>query len=130
MGFGLESYSNILLLPPYRKGALPSQVLPTLPTTLLPATLLLLSVLVFGSTESCSSRSTPKPRASNSSLRPNITFQTYACPPAYAAWYCLNGATCFTLKIAESILYNCECADGFVGQRCQFKDLEGSYLRT
>ncbi len=56
-------------------------------------------------------------------------FQTYACPPAYAAWYCLNGATCFTVKIAESILYNCECADGFMGQRCEFKDLDGSYLR-
>ncbi len=55
--------------------------------------------------------------------------QTYACPPAYAAWYCLNGATCFTVKIADSILYNCECADGFMGQRCEFKDLEGSYLR-
>jgi keren protein len=41
-------------------------------------------------------------------MRPNITFQTYACPPAYAAWYCLNGATCFTVKIADSILYNCE----------------------
>lgn len=41
-------------------------------------------------------------------MRPNITFQTYACPPAYAAWYCLNGATCFTVKIGISILYNCE----------------------
>ena len=41
-------------------------------------------------------------------MRPNITFQTYACPPAYAAWYCLNGATCFTVKIGSSILYNCE----------------------
>ncbi|KAK4302281.1 hypothetical protein Pmani_025607 [Petrolisthes manimaculis] len=63
-------------------------------------------------------------------MRPNITFQTYACPPAYAAWYCLNGATCFTVKIGESILYNCECADGYMGQRCEFKDLDGSYLPT
>merc|ERR1719270_2364323 len=81
--------------------------------------------------DACSSRSTPKPRPpSHSAMRPNITFQTYACPPAYAAWYCLNGATCFTVKIADSILYNCECADGYMGQRCEFKDLDGTYLPT
>lgn len=61
--------------------------------------------------------------------RPNVTFQTYACPEAYAKWYCLNGASCFSLKIGESILYNCECAAGYVGQRCEFKDLDGTYLR-
>lgn len=77
--------------------------------------------------DGCSSRSTPKPRPPSSTTRPNITFQTYACPPAYAAWYCLNKATCFTVKIGTDILYNCECADGFVGQRCEFKDLDGSY---
>lgn len=61
--------------------------------------------------------------------RPNVTFQTYTCPEAYAKWYCLNGASCFSLKIGESILYNCECASGYVGQRCEFKDLDGTYLR-
>ena len=66
-------------------------------------------VFFFLFSDGCSSRSTPKPRPpSHSAMRPNITFQTYACPPAYAAWYCLNGATCFTVKIADSILYNCE----------------------
>ncbi|PSN34839.1 hypothetical protein C0J52_24379 [Blattella germanica] len=58
--------------------------------------------------EACSSRSTPKPRPPSPTARPNITFHTYACPPAYAKWYCLNGATCFTVKIGESLLYNCE----------------------
>nr|XP_027197461.1 uncharacterized protein LOC113791824 isoform X2 [Dermatophagoides pteronyssinus] len=77
--------------------------------------------------ESCSSRSTPKPRPPAPTTRPNITFQTYACPEAYAKWYCLNGATCFSVRIGESILYNCECANGYMGQRCEFKDLEGSY---
>ena len=33
------------------------------------------------------------------------------------------------MKIADSILYNCECADGYMGQRCEFKDLDGTYLR-
>jgi hypothetical protein len=66
---------------------------------------------LFFFADACSSRSTPTPRPPTppaTSIRPNITFQTYACPPAYAAWYCLNGATCFTVKIGESLLYNCE----------------------
>ncbi|KAK8723081.1 hypothetical protein OTU49_011832 [Cherax quadricarinatus] len=106
--------------PRWRSGAPPHPSLLTI--------LLLLIVTSARLTESCSSRSTPKPRPPSPTLRPNITFQTYACPPAYAAWYCLNGATCFTVKIGESILYNCECAEGFMGQRCEFKDLDGSYL--
>ncbi|XP_023217084.1 protein spitz-like [Centruroides vittatus] len=90
--------------------------------------LVLLTSLLFRFTGACSSRSTPKPRAPSPTMRPNITFQTYACPEAYAKWYCLNGATCFAVKIRDSILYNCECADGYMGQRCEFKDLDGSYL--
>ncbi|KAG8191883.1 hypothetical protein JTE90_019818 [Oedothorax gibbosus] len=83
----------------------------------------------FTITACCSSRSTPKPRPTIATARPNVTFETYACPEAYAKWYCLNGATCFAIKIRDSILYNCECADGYMGQRCEFKDLDGSYLR-
>ncbi|XP_055594891.1 uncharacterized protein LOC129745659 [Uranotaenia lowii] len=80
--------------------------------------------------DACSSRTTPKPRPPSPTPRPNITFHTYKCPPAYAAWYCLNDATCFTVKIGDSLLYNCECADGFMGPRCEYKDLDGSYLPT
>lgn len=85
--------------------------------------------------DGCSSRNTPKPRppptpatAAATTARPNITFLTYECPPAYAAWYCLNGATCFTVKIGDSLLYNCECSEGYMGPRCEYKDLDGSYL--
>lgn len=81
-------------------------------------------------TDACSSRTTPKPRPPSPTPRPNITFHTYKCPPAYAAWYCLNDATCFTVKIGDSLLYNCECADGYMGPRCEYKDLDGSYLPT
>ncbi|XP_015917952.1 protein spitz isoform X2 [Parasteatoda tepidariorum] len=93
--------------------------------------LVLYTLAILRIAGACSSRSTPRPRPPpQPTMRPNITFQTYACPEAYAKWYCLNGATCFSVKIGESILYNCECADGYVGQRCEFKDLEGSYLAS
>jgi len=97
----------------------------------------LLLVLVLSAicdvTDACSSRiiSRPKPRttpAPTSSPRPNITFHTYKCPEAYATWYCLNGATCFAVKIGVEVLYNCECKDGYIGPRCDYKDLDGSYL--
>lgn len=83
--------------------------------------------------DACSSRiiSRPKPRttvAPTSSPRPNITFHTYKCPEAYATWYCLNGATCFAVKIGVEVLYNCECKDGYIGPRCDYKNLDGSYL--
>ncbi|XP_017777591.1 PREDICTED: uncharacterized protein LOC108563430 isoform X2 [Nicrophorus vespilloides] len=95
-----------------------------------PWTILALVVVssLFSIVDACSSRTTPKPRPPVPTARPNITFHTYACPPAYAAWYCLNEATCFTVKIRDSLLYNCECADGFMGPRCEYKDLDGSYL--
>ncbi|XP_037957825.1 protein spitz [Teleopsis dalmanni] len=102
-------------------------------------------------TEGCSSRAVPKPRPSTSSstiisttstttaapttttlrpttARPNISFPTYKCPATYDAWYCLNDATCFSVKIGQSIMYNCECAIGFMGPRCEYKELDGSYL--
>lgn len=100
-----------------------------MPATALGAVLLLCALLgAVERAEACSSRSTPKPRPPAPTPRPNVTFHTYACPPAYAAWYCLNGATCFTVKIAESLMYSCECSDGYMGNRCEFKDLDGSYL--
>ncbi|XP_030561770.1 protein spitz [Drosophila novamexicana] len=108
--------------------------------------------------EACSSRTVPKPRPSISSssmsgialpptqapsttsttmrttttttttARPNITFPTYKCPENFDAWYCLNDAHCFAVKIAELPVYSCECAIGFMGQRCEYKEIDGSYL--
>jgi len=97
-------------------------------TLLVPLLLVLCTVIRIS--DACSARSTPKPRPPLPEIRPNITFQTFQCPEAYAKWYCLNGATCFFVRIGESIIYNCECADGYMGQRCEFKDLEGSYLQS
>lgn len=99
--------------------------------------LLVIFSLFLSVSDACSARSTPKPNkpappalvvTSGPTARPNITFHTYACPPMHASWYCLNGATCFTVKIGEHTLYNCECAEGYMGPRCEFKDLDSSYL--
>ncbi|XP_049835120.1 probetacellulin-like isoform X1 [Schistocerca gregaria] len=92
------------------------------------ATIVLVVSTVLSIAEACSSRSTPKPRSAAPTARPNVTFHTYDCPPTYAKWYCLNHATCFVVKIGDSLLYNCECADGYMGQRCEYKDLDGTYL--
>ncbi|XP_045464660.1 uncharacterized protein LOC123673936 isoform X2 [Harmonia axyridis] len=90
---------------------------------------LVLASSLFSIVDACSSRTTPKPRPPPPPTpRPNISFPTYQCPPEFAAWYCFNGATCFTVKIGPSLLYNCECAEGFMGPRCEYKDLDGSYL--
>ncbi|KAH8318984.1 hypothetical protein KR067_001995 [Drosophila pandora] len=105
--------------------------------------------------EACSSRTVPKPRPSISSsmsgtalpptqapatistttmrtttttARPNITFPTYKCPETFDAWYCLNDAHCFAVKIADLPVYSCECAIGFMGQRCEYKEIDNTYL--
>lgn len=44
-----------------------------------------------------------------------------SCPESFAKWYCMNGATCFSLLIDESVLYNCWCRDGYHGARCDYK---------
>ncbi|XP_047997062.1 protein spitz-like [Leguminivora glycinivorella] len=62
--------------------------------------------------------------------RLNVTFPTFKCEPDYSEYYCLNGGVCFTVVISDSPIYNCECRSGFVGQRCEFKDLDDSYVLT
>ncbi|XP_053961013.1 protein spitz [Anastrepha ludens] len=119
-------------------------------------TLLLVCLLKQPSTaNACSSRSIPKPRTLSSggssvssqksttsttttttepttttttTQRPNITFPTYKCPLNYDAWYCLNDATCFSVKLGDSVMYNCECANGFMGPRCEYKEYDASFL--
>ncbi|XP_063385571.1 protein spitz-like [Cydia fagiglandana] len=68
-------------------------------------------------------RPPPQPRL-------NVTFPTFKCEPDYSEYYCLNGGVCFTVVISDSPIYNCECRSGFVGQRCEFKDLDDSYVLT
>ncbi|EDW75978.1 uncharacterized protein Dwil_GK15227 [Drosophila willistoni] len=71
--------------------------------------------------------STTTIRTTTTTPRPNITFPTYKCPETFDAWYCLNDAHCFAVKIGELPVYSCECATGFMGQRCEYKEIDGSY---
>lgn len=105
--------------------------------------LLVVLIALSNFNDACSSRSIPKPRivsqaqpttqvittttSTSTTIRPNITFTTYACNDRYRQFYCLNGATCFTVLISGSVLYNCECTTGYWGQRCEYKNLEGTY---
>ncbi|XP_037709396.1 protein spitz [Drosophila subpulchrella] len=119
----------------------------------IPALLLIGSLAYLTYIEACSSRTVPKPRSSVSSSmsgtalpptqatssttmrptttttpRPNITFPIYKCPENYDAFYCLNDAHCFAIKVGEDPLYSCECAIGFMGQRCEYKEIDSTYL--
>ncbi|XP_067620233.1 protein spitz isoform X1 [Eurosta solidaginis] len=76
-----------------------------------------------------STTTTTEPTTSTTTTpRPNITFPTYKCPVNYDAWYCLNDATCFSVKLGDSVMYNCECANGFMGPRCEYKEYDASFL--
>ncbi|KAI9577983.1 hypothetical protein GQX74_014127 [Glossina fuscipes] len=74
-----------------------------------------------------SASTTATTTTTTTTLRPNITFPTFKCSADYHKWYCLNEATCFAVKIGGSIMHNCECAIGFMGPRCEYKELDGSY---
>lgn len=41
------------------------------------------------------------------------------CTGDMAADYCLNGGICMVLTINDSLDPYCECADGFMGARCE-----------
>lgn len=88
----------------------------------------------------CSSSMSKRPARPARPVRPppppppqprlNVTFPTFECEPDYSEYYCLNGGVCFTVVISDSSIYNCECRPGFVGPRCEFKDLDHSYALT
>nr|BAN21316.1 conserved hypothetical protein [Riptortus pedestris] len=104
----------------------------TMHSSLLPVVSLLALHFFTPLVEGCSSRSTPKPRppAVLSTARPNVTFHTYPCTAEHTAYYCLNGGTCFAIKIGDTLIPACDCADGYIGERCDYKDLDGTYLSS
>uniref|UniRef100_A0A182Q0E8 EGF-like domain-containing protein n=1 Tax=Anopheles farauti TaxID=69004 RepID=A0A182Q0E8_9DIPT len=50
------------------------------------------------------------------------------CTQLFEENYCLNGGKCYNFTIANSTMPTCECADGFMGERCESKYLDGTYL--
>lgn len=53
-----------------------------------------------------------------------------SCDKEHDENFCLNGGTCFIIKIhpdAELSEYNCECPHGFHGFRCDYKSTEANY---
>lgn len=88
--------------------------------------------------DACSSSISKRPARPARPQRPppqpqprlNVTFPIFKCEPDYSEYYCLNGGACFTVVISDSPIYNCECRSGFVGPRCEFKDLDDSYVLT
>ncbi|KAH8234657.1 hypothetical protein KR032_001430 [Drosophila birchii] len=87
----------------------------------------LIGLCSFPLTAACS-RAIDKNRPTELTTRPNVTFPTYPCPPPYDAEYCLNGAKCFAVVLVNEVQYNCECALGFWGHKCENKEVDGSYL--
>lgn len=80
--------------------------------------------------DACSSRSPPRLRPpSPSTPRPNITEHDaiYDCPAKLDEDFCLNGGKCFEVRFSDQLMYNCFCADGFWGNQCEFKGLDGIY---
>lgn len=64
--------------------------------------------------------------SSTQSFSNNINNQNQ-CSLAYDINYCLNGGRCFNYTIATYSIPYCECADGFLGERCEQKYLSISY---
>lgn len=48
------------------------------------------------------------------------------CEGQYDELYCIHG-TCYVHKYQNKPVYVCECSEGYHGDRCDFKSLEGSY---
>ncbi|KAI1285295.1 hypothetical protein HDE_11764 [Halotydeus destructor] len=48
------------------------------------------------------------------------------CPEPYKKYYCLNNSKCLRISNSYFLEYACECAHGYVGRRCEFKQLSES----
>ncbi|XP_063705321.1 uncharacterized protein LOC134834534 isoform X2 [Culicoides brevitarsis] len=91
------------------------------------------SVTTSSSTSSSSTTTSTSSTNDNiNSSRPSgastITLNDSNCTSAYRKHYCLNNGICFNYTIQQNFtLLSCLCADGFYGERCEDKYLEGSY---
>lgn len=77
-----------------------------------------------------SSSSTDQRQQPNQPSQPNKDqlMRMGKCSLLFEENYCLNGGKCYNFTIANSTMPTCECADGFMGERCESKYLDGTYL--
>uniref|UniRef100_A0A336ME79 CSON010720 protein n=1 Tax=Culicoides sonorensis TaxID=179676 RepID=A0A336ME79_CULSO len=79
------------------------------------------------STTSTSTSTTQETRRPSSGGT-TTTINDSNCTSDYRKHYCLNNGICFNYTIQQNFtLLSCLCADGFYGERCEDKYLEGSY---
>ncbi|XP_061390890.1 protein gurken [Musca vetustissima] len=50
------------------------------------------------------------------------------CTGEFLTEFCLNGGRCFSYPIGNHSFFSCECADGYVGERCESKN--GVFVAT
>ncbi|KAI6069876.1 Epidermal growth factor [Aix galericulata] len=73
-----------------------------------------------GTTMGCESTLSPTAVSSEYSTHP-VQGDSMGCPPSYDS-YCLHGGVCNYVSDLQD--YACNCVTGYVGERCQFSDLE------
>ncbi|KAM7351780.1 gurken [Cochliomyia hominivorax] len=53
---------------------------------------------------------------------------SFACTGQFLTDFCLNGGRCFRVPLGNQSLFSCECADGYVGERCESKSVNGVFV--
>ncbi|XP_035983444.1 pro-epidermal growth factor isoform X3 [Fundulus heteroclitus] len=79
-----------------------------------------------GDGQTCVALETPSPKATSESpvdatTRHHNSISAQKCPPSYDA-YCLYQGVCVYFPQMDT--YACNCVRGYMGERCQFSDLE------
>ncbi|XP_013101035.1 protein gurken [Stomoxys calcitrans] len=55
---------------------------------------------------------------------------SFACTGQFLTEFCLNGGRCFRYPVGNHSFFSCECADGYVGERCESKSVNGVIVPT
>ncbi|XP_075149120.1 gurken [Haematobia irritans] len=55
---------------------------------------------------------------------------SFSCTGQFLTEFCLNGGRCFRYPVGNHSFFSCECADGYVGERCESKSVNGVFVPT
>ncbi|XP_011212368.3 protein gurken [Bactrocera dorsalis] len=50
------------------------------------------------------------------------------CSGQFNTEFCLNRGRCFRYPIGNDTIHSCICADGYIGERCESKSMNGSFI--